>query len=94
MRRRREPDCCPWEKIETPLDELLCKLSWADGEKEVGLYLLKLHFDNHIDLAFFNDGERRIIRDLLFDLMEETKRHRSFLAQMIEELETLRQVRA
>jgi hypothetical protein len=94
MWRGRGPACCPREKMETQMDELICKLSRADGEEEVSLYLLKLHFDNRIDLAFFSDGERRMIRDLLSELMEETKRHREFLAQMVEELETLRQVRA
>lgn len=83
-----------WAKIRSQLDELLFELSKAEEEEEVGLYLLRLHLDNKIDLKFFTAAQRERVSALFSILINDTKRHQELLAGAIRELGQKRQIHA
>lgn len=75
-----------WAAIQDQFDELIYELTKAEEEEEVGLYLLRLHYDNEIDLGFFSPLEKERIKKLLTVLMSDTARHRELLLEVIAEL--------
>ncbi len=79
-----------WAAIQDKFDELIFELSKAEEEEEVGLYLLRLHYDNEIDLRFFDQGEKEKIKRMLGVLMADTVRHRELLSKIIAELKEKR----
>ena len=79
-----------WAGIHDKFEELIFELTKAEEEEEVGLYLLRLHYDNEIDLDFFNLREKERIKKLLTILMDDTARHRELLLKAIAELKARR----
>ncbi len=79
-----------WAAIQDKFDELIFELSKAEEEEEVGLYLLRLHYDNEIDLRFFDPGEKEKIKRMLDVLMSDTVRHRELLSKVSAELKEKR----
>ena len=75
-----------WATIQGQLDELIYELSKAEEEEAAVLYLLGLHFDNAVDLKFFNHEEQERIKELLSILMNYSIKHREILEKAIKEL--------
>lgn len=79
-----------WAEIHDKFEELIFELTKAEEEEEVGLYLLRLHYNNEADLGFFNAREREKIKSLLGELVKDTILHRELLSKVIEELKARR----
>lgn len=75
-----------WAAMQSQMDELIFELSKAEEEEEIGLYLLRLHYDNEVDLRFFTQREKDKIKKLLGILMNDTARHRELLTSVMREL--------
>ncbi len=86
MWKDRIGDRYPWAKITDRLDELIYELSKAEDEEEVELSMLKLHFDNKIDLQFFQPYEREEIKSRIAILIRDTRKHQKLLGLMVEKL--------
>lgn len=87
----KETDRHPIPSHREQLDELIYGLSKAEEEGEVGIYLLRLHLENDVDLRFFKPKEREEIKKQLSFLIDETARHRELLAAAIEEMRQRRE---
>ncbi len=94
MWRDRVKERYRWARIHSQMDELIYELTKAEDEEEVGLYLLRLHCDNEIDLKFFARIEKALIKNLLTTLVNDTVRHRELLTEIIGELKDKRRVHA
>ena len=68
------------------MDELIYELSKAEEEEAAIFYLMKLHFDNAVDLKFFSEKEGEKIKQLLSFLMHYSNKNRDLLTQAIKEL--------
>lgn len=79
-----------WAEINSPAEKFLYELRKAEDEEDAGVYLLQLYLNNESDLHFFSNKDRRKIRQILTFLIHETKRHRSILAHLADELEKRR----
>lgn len=76
-----------WARVRHEFDELILELAKAEDEEEVGLYLLKLHHEYDLDLAFFTNVEKAKIKKYLAVLIRDTERHRRLLKTAVKELE-------
>lgn len=83
-----------WIAPDPQWEELIHDLSQAEDEEDVGLYLLRLHFNNQPDLDFFTSREIAKIKRLLSFLMDDTAKHMDLLSLVILELKEKRRRRA
>lgn len=79
----------PWIKIKNELEELLYKLSLAEDEEDGKLFLARLYQQDYENLAYFNEKEQEEIRGLLTLLIEDTRRHKELIGEMIGEIKNL-----
>ena len=52
-------------------------------EEEVDLYVLTMHYRNDGDLTYFDEFNRRKVRNILDILIHDTKRHSEILKHII-----------
>ena len=78
-----------WLSMQNEIEELFYQLSKAEDEEEVGVYLLRLHFENEQDLRFFSAKERKKVKELLSNLIDDTIRHKDMLFELTEEIKSI-----
>lgn len=65
------------KQFKTKLAELL-------QEEELDLYVLTMHYRNDGDLNYFNEPDRRKVKDIFDILIEDTQRHAELLKKILE----------
>ena len=76
----------PWVKSKSQSRELLRRLSLVEDQEESELFLFGLYLDNKEDLQFFNDQEKERVKGYLRFLIEDSRRHKDILNQIMEEV--------
>ena len=71
------------EEIKTIIEKLLADIE----EEDIGISLFSTFYQNQDELHFFKEEDREQVAKILKKLSEDSKRHKTILAEVIQHLE-------
>ena len=75
-----------WASIEHELEKILYELMKAEEEEDSGIYLLMMHYEHAEKEVPFSYEERKKILGHLKTLIEDSRKHRRLLQEIIDRL--------